>query len=181
MKLLVLDLDETLIYATEQGLDRVPDFRVGPYSVYTRPGLEGFLSSVKRCFKLAVWTSSSRLYADAVVPMIFGPTAELEFVWSRERCTRRFDPEAQTYEWTKNLGKLKRKGYRLEEVLMLDDTPAKLAKHYGNLVRARPFFGDQSDTELLRLAVYLPRLAEVANVRSVEKRNWRSVVVNASY
>ncbi len=85
----------------------------------------------------------------------------------------RFDPEHQDYEWTKNLGKIKRRGYRLEQGLMVDDTPAKLAKHYGNLVRVKPFFGDLADQELFRLGEYLPTLAKASNVRKIEKRFWR--------
>ncbi|KRA53657.1 hypothetical protein ASD77_03040 [Pseudoxanthomonas sp. Root65] len=172
-KLLILDLDETLIHANEGGLDRDPDFEVGPYAVYKRPGLDGFLAAIKPYFDVAVWTSSTRLYAAPVVASIFPSDFELKFVWSRERCTMRFDPEHHDYEWAKNLGKLKRRGYRLEQVLMVDDTPAKLSKHYGNLVRVRPFLGDPADQELAQLGVYLPTLVDVPNVRKVEKRFWR--------
>lgn len=173
MTLLVLDLDETLVHATEGSLDRDPDFEVGPYAVYRRPGLDSFLSKASSHFDLAVWTSSTRLYAASVVAAIFSPDIDLKFVWSRERCTMRFDPEQHDYEWAKNLDKVKRRGYALEQVLMVDDTPAKLARHYGNLVRVRPFFGDLADRELFHLGEYLPTLAEVSNVRRIEKRFWR--------
>jgi RNA polymerase II subunit A small phosphatase-like protein len=173
MKLLVLDLDETLIHATEAGLEHTPDFEVGPYAVYKRPGLDAFLSTMGACFTLAVWTSSTRPYAIPVVANIFPAGIELAFVWARERCTPRFDPEQQDHEWTKNLGKLKRRGHRLEQVLMVDDTPAKLARHYGNLVRIKPFFGDPADRELFQLGEYLPTLAGATNVRTIEKRFWR--------
>lgn len=172
-KLLVLDLDETLIHATETGLDRAPDFEVGPYAVYKRPGLEAFLSAMQAHFDLAVWTSSTGAYALPVVAHIFPPEVQPKFVWARERCTLRFHGEDHDYEWAKNLDKLKRRGYRLEHVLMLDDTPAKLANHYGNLVRARPFFGDLADRELYLLSDYLPTLALAENVRRIEKRFWR--------
>lgn len=172
-KLLVLDLDETLIHATEGMLDREPDFEVGPYSVYKRPGLSKFLSVVYEHFQLAVWTSSTRQYAVPVVASIFPPEMELRFIWSRERCTMRFDAEQHDYEWAKNLDKLKRRGYRLEHVVMLDDTPAKLSRHYGNLVRVKPFYGDLDDRELAQLQEYLPTLKDTANVRAVEKRFWR--------
>lgn len=46
-KLLILDLDGTLIFATERPLTREADFRVGPYPVYGRPGLPDFLD---QCF-----------------------------------------------------------------------------------------------------------------------------------
>jgi RNA polymerase II subunit A small phosphatase-like protein len=39
-RLLVLDLDETLIYANECPLDRPADFEVAPYFVYLRPGVK---------------------------------------------------------------------------------------------------------------------------------------------
>ena len=174
MKLLVLDLDETLIYATEQNLEREPDFEVGSYAVYRRPGLADFLAEVSAHFKLAVWTSSTRAYAEPVVANIFPPEIELKFVWARERCTRRYDHELHHEEWAKNLSKLKRIGYALEQVLMLDDTPAKLSQHYGNLVRIKPYFGAVEDQELWHLARYLPTLAAVPNVRAIEKRFWRS-------
>ena len=176
MKLLVLDLDETLIHATDGHLEREPDFEVGQYAVYKRPGLDSFLSTVEAKFDLAVWTSSTRVYAALVVSSIFPPNVELNFVWSRERCTMRFDPELLDYEWTKNLGKLRRRGYQLEQVLVVDDTPEKLAKHYGNLVRVKPFFGNPEDRELLQLGQYLLTLAEVPNVRKIEKRFWRTPI-----
>lgn len=68
---------------------------------------------------------------------------------------------------------MKRRGYPLERVLIVDDTPKKLDRHYGNLVRVKPFEGDPSDTELFGLIEYLPTLADAANVRSIEKRDWR--------
>lgn len=180
MKLLILDLDETLIHATEGGLERDPDFDVGPYSVYKRPGLDAFIAAVRPHFQLAVWTSSTRLYAEPVVASLFPPDLTLAFVWSRERCTMRFHPEHHDWEWAKNLGKLKRRGYRLEQVLMVDDTPAKLARHYGNLVRVRPFLGDLADRDLVQLGEYLPTLAAAPDVRKIEKRFWRKAIPDAS-
>ena len=176
MSLLVLDLDETLIHATEGCLDREPDFEARSYAVYKRPGLDLFLSIVRQYFDLAVWTSSDRLYADSVVPGVIPPDIELKFVWARERCTMRFDPENHDFEYLKNLSKIKRRGYRLEQILMVDDTPAKLANHYGNLVRVKPYFGDLDDRELFQLSEYLPTLAEIPNVRKIEKRTWRSLI-----
>jgi len=65
-KLLVLDLDETLIYATDQPLSVPEGFRVGPYYVYLRPHLRRFLESCAVHFDIAVWTASSVDYAAAV-------------------------------------------------------------------------------------------------------------------
>ena len=56
-KLLILDLDETLVFSTTTPLGRPPDVVVGEYLVYRRPGLEAFLQTVSKQFTLAVWTS----------------------------------------------------------------------------------------------------------------------------
>ncbi|MFM7856677.1 MAG: HAD family hydrolase [Flammeovirgaceae bacterium] len=70
-KLLIFDLDETLIYSSDFMLDRPPDFNVGDYFVYVRPGLEILLSTCSRLYKLAVWTFGSHNYAAEVVRKIF--------------------------------------------------------------------------------------------------------------
>ncbi len=46
--LLILDLDETLIFGSEDRLHREADFRVGPFFLYKRPFLDQFLKSVSR-------------------------------------------------------------------------------------------------------------------------------------
>lgn len=78
--LLILDLDETLVHATRQALDYAPVRQIGPYAVYLRPGVREFLEHVARYFRLAVWTSSSSMYADAVVATLFEDMSVLEFV-----------------------------------------------------------------------------------------------------
>lgn len=178
-KLLVLDLDETLIHAsieTPAGDNLVPvAFEVGPYDVRLRPFVGEF---VEFCFAtfadVGVWTSATRAYADEVVPGLFGArAAELAFCFSRERCTRRFDALIFDDYYVKNLAKLKRR-WPLEQVIMVDNTPRKLERQYGNLVRVRDFEGAADDDELRALQCYLGDLAVVPNVRRVEKRGWRA-------
>ena len=177
-KLLVLDLDETLIHASEAALDRAEDFRVGPYFIYRRPHLDAFIARVRMHFELCVWTASGEAYATQIIERTFPPGA-LEFVWSHRRCTLVRDWTNDGYETIKNLAKIKRRGYRLESVIAVDDTPAKYARSYGNLVAVREFVGDTSDAELPLLADYLIGLASAANVRVIEKRHWRQQVSKA--
>jgi RNA polymerase II subunit A small phosphatase-like protein len=178
-KLLVLDLDETLIYSTEHNLARAADLRVGAYYVYRRPHLADFIGVCFEHFDVAVWTSSSELYARQIVSGIFPAPGALKFVWSVNRCTPRYDAQAWSYHWVKRLGKVKRHGYRLEEVVVVDDTPQKHIHNYGNLVTVKEYRGDLRDSELRLLARYLVRLAEAPNIRAIEKRYWRSEVTNA--
>jgi len=172
-KLLVLDLDETLIYGTEQQLSTAEAFKAGPYFVYLRPHLRPFLDFCADRFDIAVWTASSADYAHAVVTQLFGSFDRLKFLWSRSRCTLRHDLDEQDTYWVKDLKKIRRIGYALEQVIVVDDTAKKHERNYGNLVRVQPFEGQPDDDELLHLAGYLETLAEVDDVRLVEKRGWR--------
>ncbi len=173
--LLILDLDETLAYATDEGGPEagLPDFRVANFAVYRRPFLTEFLRTVSAWYDLAVWSSAGQTYVASIVGRLFPDPASLQFVWSCERCTRRLDPENQEFVWLKDLKKVRRAGYALERVLMIDDTPAKLGRHYGNHIRVRPFEGQRDDTELRDLLPFLERLRNIENVRRVEKRHWR--------
>lgn len=174
-KLLILDLDETLIYATETPLARRPDFVVGgAYAVYERPAVREFLAWCLANFEVAVWTSATTDYAHAILAQILPPQAELAFVWTRERCTPRYDYEAAEMIWEKKLAKLRRRGkYRLENVIVIDDCWQMWRCSYGNLVAVIPYHGASQDDELQQLMRYLATLKEAANVRQVEKRGWR--------
>ncbi|MGO1070664.1 NIF family HAD-type phosphatase [Lysobacter sp. CA199] len=171
--LLVLDLDETLIHASEVELDRPADFRAVGYHVYRRPHLQTFIDHVLAHFQVGVWTSSGRTYAEAVVAALFPPQS-LRFAWSSERCSISRDWTTGEYLNRKRLQKLKRHGYRLERMLAIDDTPYKHAYNYGNLVCVREYLGeDEHDDELLHLIPYLDRLSGEPNMRAIEKRRWR--------
>ena len=171
-KLVVLDLDETLVHAVETPLDRPADFEVPPYYIYKRPGLDHFLAHVAETYRLSVWTSSSPGYARAVCDALFDSRLPLEFVWASDRCTPQRDFELDCWTMAKRLKKLRRHGYSLEEVVVIDDSPEKHTHNYGNLVAVRPFEGSPADDELSLLLPYLRQLALAPNIRSVEKRDW---------
>ena len=173
--LLILDLDETLIYAVEEPLSRPADFQVGPFHVYKRPYVSEFLRACREWFEVAVWTSASPGYAAGIVEALF-PYAPA-FVWASDCCTRAYDPERGEHFSVKNLRKVKTRGYSLEQVIVVDDTAEKHGQNYGNLVRIRAWTGDLEDRELVLLRSYLERLRTVENVRAVEKRQWRAEVL----
>ncbi len=171
--LVILDLDETLFYASEVPLDRPADFEVcEKYHVYLRPGLAEFMEGLFSRFKVAIWTASTEDYASPIVDYILPVGAQVEFFWCRDRCTMRRDLENHEEYWVKNLGKIRRK-YPLDRVLFVDDTPKSLERQYGNLVAISPFEGDLADDELRPLLDYLCTFENCTNVRKVEKRDWR--------
>ena len=92
--LIILDLDETLVYAAEQPLERPCDFRAGAgYHVYLRPHVGTFLGACLEEFDLAVWSSAGADYVAQVVGRLFAEPSRLRFAWSGERCTRRSSPQ----------------------------------------------------------------------------------------
>ncbi len=178
--LLILDLDETLVFASTRRLDRPPDFEVGEYFVYCRPGLEEFLKYATREFQTAVWSSSGSEYARQVVERIFPEPSSLQFIWTIERCTKRLDPDTRMYHYVKDLKKVKKLGHDLEQILIIDDSPEKVERNYGNHIRINPYEGNLDDNELTLLTRYLDRLKSLAQVRNVEKRNWREQAAHGS-
>lgn len=174
--LLILDVDETLLFAAESPLERASDFGLGPYHVYLRPYLASFWETCAQDFELAVWSSSGNDYLEGILSRIVPDNICLAFTWSRERCVRRYDAERQEYYFVKDLKKVKRLGYDLDQVLIADDTPQKVGRNYGNAVYVRPYFGDTSDEELIHLGRYLASLSGCSNFRTVEKRGWRNHV-----
>ena len=134
------------MHAREEGFERAEDFQIGPYLVYKRPYFEAFLQRVQQSFSLAVWTSSGADYAREAVQNLFLEDIQLEFVWTSERCTSRLNLETFEQYWIKDLRKEERRGYSLERVLMLDDSPEKLERHYGNWLPSPAFGGNSSDT-----------------------------------
>mmetsp|Transcript_759 Transcript_759/g.2003 ORF Transcript_759/g.2003 Transcript_759/m.2003 type:complete len:219 (-) Transcript_759:21-677(-) len=185
--LLIMDLDETLIYACEDASRRealategcLPDFWAAGCAVFKRPNSDVFVERMRCLFDgVAVWTSAGSGYTSQVIPHLFPPSQgfKLDFVWTAERVTRRYDPLLYTHYDVKDLRKVKRQGYLLERVLIVDDTKRKAERNYGNLVHVDPFEGGKHDTELLLLAEYLESIATCQNYRSLEKRDWRSKV-----
>jgi len=172
--LLILDLDETLIFGTRTPLERAPDLIVHAYAIYQRPHLSEFVARVRADYRLAVWTASTESYADPVVNCVLPPDLRLEFLWCRDRCKWRQNLETRQEYWLKDLKKLQQQGYDLDRVLFVDDKPQSLERNYSNHIAVTPYTGDLNDRELLHLAEYLTRVAHLPNLRSIEKRGWRS-------
>ncbi|WP_338765501.1 HAD family hydrolase [Bernardetia sp. ABR2-2B] len=183
--LLVLDIDETLIFGSTQKLDKAFDFTVFNYFIYRRPYLKEFFERIKEHFLIALWSSADDEYVEEIAKKIIPNDIELEFVWGRSRCSykRNFNPifddyqnylASDNYHFVKPLKKLKKKGYKLERILIVDDTPHKSKENYGNVIYPKEYRGKEKDDELLFLADYLLTLKDKTNIRRIEKRGWRN-------
>ena len=171
--LLILDLDETLIYGQNREGPRLCDFPVGPFYVYKRPHLDEFLRGAGKRYRLAIWSSASSGYVAAIARTIVPFGLEWAFVWSRDRCTAKLNAETFETEYIKNLKKVKRAGFDLARILVVDDTRHTAGRNYGNAIYVAPFEGDPGDEELPLLLKYLESLVGFENFRVIEKRGWR--------
>jgi len=180
--LVILDLDETLIYATDRPSNAHWDFEVQKYKVFKRPGLDSFLKELRKQFKVAVWSSAGDEYVAQVVGSIFPKGYPLEFVWGRSKATLQIDHQHMDdlgyidyyhhMHYVKHLKKVKKIGFNLNRVLIIDDTQRKSKYNYGNAIYPSPFEGNKDDTELVQLLKYLKYLKGFENMRSIEKRFW---------
>jgi RNA polymerase II subunit A small phosphatase-like protein len=150
-KLLIFDLDETLVHATTRHLGRAADFEYSPYFVYKRPFLCELLKTAEPLYDFAVWSSSSREYVDVVVAEIFAGF-DVKFSWAVERCIQRVDAQSNGYVYIKDLRRVQSHGYPVERITILDDSPEKIARQPRNHLRVKPYYGLDEDQELLAIA-----------------------------
>lgn len=162
-KLLILDLDETLIHSTRQPLpdqEQVGTVLDGRYHLYIRPGVHELVQRTREIYSLAVWTAAVPEYAAEVVTQVL-PGVDLAFVWARPQCTPGFRG------WHKDLDHVTEAfQYDPRDILMIEDTPENLRHHRRNCVQVRPWYGDPADQELTRVLPEILAAHPLEDVRS---------------
>ena len=181
--LIILDLDETLIHsesmrdelAVSYNYDydfKFPNFGKTFYYTKKRPYLEQFLDYAFENFDVAIWTAAGEDYAKEIIRNIGILESSLNFFYTKDKCTIKLSLDYSDYYGVKNLNKLKKSGYDLDRVLIVDDIRETAVNNYGNLILIKPFTDNTDDTELLRLISYLQTIKDEPNYRRIEKRGW---------
>ena len=119
-KLLVLDLDETLIhtaYAPIEGAELKA--KRGYFYLYERPFLKVFLDRCSIEYDLAIWSASKADYVRWIIRSTVLSEYSFEFINTRKNCKRIFGNGGRV-EYLKDLT-----AYlpQYEKVIMLDDVP----------------------------------------------------------
>jgi RNA polymerase II subunit A small phosphatase-like protein len=159
VRLAVFDLDETLVHATKVQLPYPHSFKVGQYFVYVRPFARELISASASWFDIAVWSSSSEQYVEAVTAELFGTPHPVKFSWSVSKCVQKIDHRSNGYVYVKDLRKVIKYGYAVDEIIMIDDSPEKLQRQPTRHLCLPAFTGDPSDRELLIVIERLNTLA----------------------
>jgi len=170
--LVILDIDETLIYATKEKLNRKADFTVFEYHVYKRPNLDHFINRLEKSYEIAIWSSEGNDYVNSIVVGL-ELDVEIKFIWGRNEATQKrhlndyyeTGNDSELY-YVKPLKKVKRMGYKIERILIVDDSPHKSQLNYGNAIYPKSYKGEINDNELLTLIEYLESIKDEQSFRT---------------
>ncbi|XP_039514111.1 CTD nuclear envelope phosphatase 1A isoform X1 [Pimephales promelas] len=167
-KILVLDLDETLIHSHHDGVLRPtvrpgtpPDFILKVvidkhpvrFFVHKRPHVDFFLEVVSQWYELVVFTASMEIYGSAVADKLDNNRAILKRRYYRQHCT------LDLGSYIKDLSVVHSD---LSSIVILDNSPGAYRSHPDNAIPIKSWFSDPSDTALLNLLPMLDALRFVS-------------------
>ncbi|KAJ8272875.1 hypothetical protein GJAV_G00094450 [Gymnothorax javanicus] len=163
-KCVVIDLDETLVHSSFKPISNadfiVPveiDGTVHQVYVLKRPHVDEFLQKMGELFECVLFTASLAKYAD--------PVADLLDQWGVFRA--RLFRESCVFHRGNYVKDLSRLGRELNNVIIVDNSPASYIFHPENAVPVQSWFDDMTDTELLELLPFFEGLSREEDVYSV--------------
>jgi RNA polymerase II subunit A small phosphatase-like protein len=146
-KLLVLDLDETLIHTTYSPIinGELKAHR-GLLYLYERPHLRDFLDSFSREYNLAIWSASKAEYVKWVIKSTVLKEYKFDFIKTRKHCKRIYG-KSGFLEYQKDLTPHL---LLYEKVIFLDDIP-KMVVPIECCMKVPDFKGDIRDCFLINV------------------------------
>lgn len=194
--LLILDIDETLLFAATQPLAHQWHYKAERTWIYKRPYVDEFLDYCATYFQMGVWTSARDSYAQEIFSQVF-PNLSLLFIFSEMHCVNEIRPNGETVS-VKSLTKLTDYGVDLKRVLMIDDSREKHYQNPANLIEVKPYLAEtegaeseganskgiksedanSKDNELMLLKTFLGNVREQQNFLILDKAEWRHSVSN---
>lgn len=171
-KLVIFDLDETLIHARTAQLDRPADINIDPLHIYVRPFASDLISRAAQRFTVAIWSAGSPRYVEVISEHLLAAKVEPLFVWDRERCSKKSSFFSFSEIFTKDLTMVEEFGFGLESVLIIEDDPVKIADFKDNAIIVRQYLGEAEDSELERLSGYFDAIDTVSDIRDLDKNLW---------
>lgn len=173
-KILVLDLDETLIHTLFTGgqtpTGTTADFIISyttdnypvTFFVHKRPHVDTFLDVVSQWYELVVYTAGTEMYGSAVADKLDTNRNILKRRYYRQHCTLNGD----TY--VKDLSVVHDD---MSSIVTVDNSPNVYCRHPDNVIPIKSWFNNPNDTELLNLLPLLNELRFDVDVRVILRRN----------
>jgi len=164
-KVLVLDLDETLIHSTSRGsrnhdymIEVLLDKHICLYYVYKRPYVDSFLKKVSEWYKVVVFTASLKEYADPVIDYLDPEKKIFSKRYFRESC------QFRNGIYMKDLQIIEKD---LSKICLVDNSSFSYEINKENGIPIETWINDPKDRELLNLLPFLDALRFVEDVRSI--------------
>jgi len=152
-RLVILDLDETLIHSCKEWIGKPYDFIAENSMIHCRPGVNDFLAKLTIDYRVAIWTASYGRYTEEILAELFENPNVLEFVWTRETCEVATDSNGMS-TFIKNISKLAELDLELNNYVIVDDKPG-LIEPNTNVIDIKPYYGSTDDIELKLVLDYL--------------------------
>ncbi|XP_044168973.1 ubiquitin-like domain-containing CTD phosphatase 1 isoform X1 [Acropora muricata] len=172
-KLLVLDVDYTIFdhrSVAETGAELM------------RPYLHDFLATSYEYYDIAIWSATSMKWIEAKMKelgILDNPNFKICFLLDSGAMITVLSPKYGLIE-TKPLGVIwgKFEEYNSKNTIMFDDLRRNFLMNPQNGLKIRPFReahkNRQKDTELLKLAKYLKRIARLDDLSGLNHKYWES-------
>lgn len=184
-KLLLLDLDETLVHSEfrnssnyktldemkensrcyNRSFSYIEDNYKYYFDIYFRPFLFDFLHEIKYYFDLAIFTASSKKYADTIINYI-DPNNELfKFCLYREACI-----PIQKYVFIKDLRIIK--NYDPTNVILMDNSFYSFINQPSNGMLIYSFYSNYKDNQLIYAKNFLIKYIYPSKDVRIEIEKW---------
>ena len=179
-KLLLLDLDETLIHSefrdnyNYKSLDKmkahskcyhIENNYKYYFDIYFRPFLFDFLHEIKNYFDLAIFTASTKGYADTIINYIDPNNEIFKFRLYREACI-----PIQKYLYIKDLRIIK--NYNPMKVIIMDNSLYSFINQPSNGMLIYSFYSNHKDNQLIYAKNFLIKYLYPANDVRTEIEKW---------
>ena len=171
-KILILDLDETLVHADFDlklsDHDQILTFEYEGYEVdvpiILRPGVFQFLENVADIFDVFVFTASKREYADAVLNFLDPHSRIFKKRFYREYCinikNKLFIKDLRIFA-----------NCNLENIVIVDNSIYSFLNQLSNGILINSFYNDKTDRELYSVFNYLQQyLSKCSDIRIVNEK-----------
>ena len=179
-KLLILDLDETLIHSDLDFLlkekninyDKILYFNSEeekniPLPLIIRPGLYEFLDYASENFDLVIFTASDQDYANTIINYIEKDKKYFKMRLYRNNCLF-IDPGL----YIKDL-RIFNSWKKMEDIIIIDNSLFSFANQLNNGILITSFFDDKSDTFLNIVKDYLEYIKNEKDIREINKESFR--------
>eukprot|EP01135_Chromosphaera_perkinsii_P006631 Nk52_evm33s554 gene=Nk52_evmTU33s554 len=165
-KILVLDLDETLIHSSVKDVNVQYDLKIEIFInrmaclfyVYKRPYVDFFLETVQQWYNLVIFTASIKEYGCPVIDSLDAGKGLFQRRYYRESCI---------HEGGSFIKDLKLIDPDLRNIMIIDNSPAAYAFQQENAIPIESWMDNPNDEALLDLLPFLDALRFSEDVRSV--------------